>query len=87
MSGEIQHINEIIPPGVQIQRMLVGREGLRVVAIVLVDGSHLKRTIAKGGEAGLDGEHPGLWRKCPLIERYVKIERAKGEKNRNRLDG
>lgn len=48
--------------------MLVGREGLSVVAIVLIDGSHLKKAVAQGGEAGLYSKHPRLWCKCTLIK-------------------
>jgi hypothetical protein len=53
----------------------------------LIDGSHLKVAVAKGSESSLSSNDSGLWRKCSLIKRDVKIKWTKWEKLWNRLYG
>jgi hypothetical protein len=84
---EIQDINEIVPAGIQIQRILVCSKCRGMLTIVLIDGSHLKVAVAKGSESGLGSNDSGLWRECSLVKRNVKIIWTKWEKLRNRLYG
>jgi hypothetical protein len=84
---EIQDIDEIVPAGIQIQRILVCNECWSMLTIVLIDCSHLKVAVAKGSEPSLGGNDSGLWRKRSLVKRNIKIKRAQREKFRNRLYG
>jgi len=84
---KIQDINKIIPAGIQVQRILVCNKCGGMLAIVLIDCSHLKVAVAKGSETGLGSNDSGLWRKCSLIKRNVKIKWTKWEKLWNRLYG
>jgi len=58
-----------------------------MLTIVLIDCSHLKVAVAKGSESSLGSNDSGLWRKCPLIKRNVKIKWTKRENVWNRLYG
>jgi hypothetical protein len=60
---KIQEINEIIPPGIQIQRMLVCNKCGGMLTIVLIDCSHLKVAVAKGSESSLASNDSGVGRK------------------------
>jgi hypothetical protein len=60
---KIQDINEIIPAGIQVQRILVCIKCGGMLTIVLVDCSHLKVAVAKGSESSLGSNDSGLWRK------------------------
>lgn len=82
---KIQDINEIIPPGIQIQRMLVCNKCGGMLTIVLINSSHLKVAVAKGSESSLGSNDPGLWRECSLIKRDVKTKWTKRQKVWNRL--
>ena len=84
---KIQDIDEIIPAGIQIQRILVSNKCRGMLTIVLIDGSHLKVAVAKGSESSLGSNDSGLWRKCSLIKRNVKTKWTKWKKLWNRLSG
>ena len=67
--------------------MLIRCKGGSVVTVVLVDGPHLDRSIAKGREANLGGDDPGLRCECSLIKRDVKIDGAEGKDVERRFLG
>lgn len=71
---KIQDVDEIIPPGVEVQRMLIRGERRGVVAVVLVDGSHLKRSVPKGGEPCLKHENPARRRKRSVVEGHIEVK-------------
>ena len=81
--GKIQHVDEIIPPGVEVQRMLIRGERRGVMAVVLVDGSHFKRSVLKSGEPCLKHKDPTFGRKRSVVEGHIEVkgpEREKGER-------
>jgi len=58
-----------------------------MLTIVLIDCSYLKVAVAKGSESSLGSNDSGLWRKCSLIKRDVKIKWTNWKKVWNRLYG
>lgn len=54
--------------------MLICGERWGVVAVVLVDGSHLKWSVLKGGEPCLKHEDPAGWGKCAVVEGHIEIK-------------
>ncbi len=74
---EVQDIDEIIPSGVQEQRMLVRHKRRGMVAVILIDGSHFKCPIPKGSDPDLRRDDSGLRRKGALVERNIKVKGAK----------
>lgn len=80
---KIQVVDEIIPPGVEVQRMLIRGERRGVMAVVLVDGSHFKRSVLKSGEPCLKHKDPTFGRKRSVVEGHIEVkgpEREKGER-------
>ncbi len=72
--GKIQDVDEIIPPGVKVQRMLIRGERRGVVTVVLVDGSRFQRSVLKSGEPCLKHEDPARWRKRSVIEGHIEVK-------------
>ena len=77
--GEIQDVDEIIPPRVEVQRMLIRGERRSVVAVVLVDGSHFKWSVLKSSEPCLKHKDPARWRKRSVIEGHIEVKGAERE--------
>lgn len=70
-AGKIQYVDEIIPAGVRIHRMLVGDKGCCMEAEELVDPSHFEGAIPKQGNPGLKVDKSALGRKRLIDEAYV----------------
>lgn len=76
---EIQEVDEIIPPGVEVQRMLIRGERRSVVAVVLVNGSHFKWSVLKRGEPCLKHEDPARWSKRPVVKGHIEVKGSERE--------
>ncbi len=59
--------------------MLIRSERRSVVAVVLINGSHFKRSILKSGEPCLKHEDPARRGKRSVIEGHVKVKRPEWE--------
>ena len=67
-AGKIQQVDEIIPTGVRVQRMLVGDEGRCMVTVILIDASQFEGAVAKRCNSGLNGDDSASGRKSAIVE-------------------
>ena len=76
---EVQNIYKVVPSRIQIQRILIGLKGQRMVAVLLVHRSSFYIAITKCSDSALDPNHSIVGSERPLAESHVEAERPDGE--------
>ena len=73
---EIEDVDEVIPTRIDVERILVRFEACRVIAVILIDGSHFQITVLQDRDTGLNADNPVVGSECPLAESDIEVERA-----------
>jgi len=72
--GEIQDVDEIIPPRVEVQRMLIRDKRRGMVRVVLVDSSYFEGPVLESGESCLKQKDPACWSKRSVVDRQIEVK-------------
>lgn len=72
--GEIQDVDEIIPPRVEVQRMLIRNKRRGMVRVVLVDSSYFEWPVLESGESCLKQKDPACWGKRSVVDGQIEVK-------------